>query len=241
MKKVMFISISVILLVITIFGTPVFAAKPDVPPQGPFNELWDALNSLQQQIEAVLAELLGQIEAEVTARIDADQGVASAAQAANDALQNLLETAIASGDAATASAAQAANDALQNLLETDIAAEEDARIAADNNLQSQIGNSETPILGAWESRAPYIEYDADTYGFVVASIDGKYYGGSCNTLWVEVWDPEGAPHKIVEHGELGDLLSITVPVPKGYSWRVQTGDFPVCELEMTIYWVSLGN
>ena len=110
-----------------------------------------------------------------------------------------------------------------------------------DDIQSQIGNSETPILGVWESRVPYIKYDADTDGFVVASIDGKYYGGSCNTLWVEVWDAEGAPHKIVEHGELGDVLSITVPVPKGYSWRVSEGSLPICEPTMTIYWVSLGN
>ena len=110
-----------------------------------------------------------------------------------------------------------------------------------DDIQSQIGNSETPILGAWESRVPYIEYDADTDGFVVASIDGKYYGGQCNTLWVEVWDEDDTPHQIVEHGELGDVLSITVPVPKGYSWMVSAGGIPICEPTMTIYWVSLGN
>lgn len=110
-----------------------------------------------------------------------------------------------------------------------------------DDIQSQIGNSETPILGAWESRVPYIEYDADTDGFVVASLDGKHYGGVCNTLWVEVWDADDTLHQIAQHGELGDELSITVPVPKGYSWKVSTGGLPVCEPTMTIYWVSLGN
>ncbi len=110
-----------------------------------------------------------------------------------------------------------------------------------DDIQSHTGNTETPILGAWESRVPYEIYDADTDGFVVASINGVYYGGSCNTLWVEVWDAEGAPYKIIEHGELGDVLSITVPVPKGYSWRVSEGSLPICGPTMTIYWVSLGN
>ena len=113
-----------------------------------------------------------------------------------------------------------------------------------DDIRSQIGNSETPILGAWESREPYEIYDAETDGFVVASIDGKWYGGSCDTLWVEVWDEDGAGgtrHQIFEHGELGDVLSITVPVPKGYSWRVSEGSLPICGPTMTIYWVSLGN
>ena len=111
-----------------------------------------------------------------------------------------------------------------------------------DDIQSHTGNTETPILGAWESRVPYIEYDADTDGFVVASIDGKYYGGSCDTLWVEVWEPDDdTRHQIVEQGGRGDVLSITVPVPKGYSWKVSEGSLPTCGPTMTIYWVSLGN
>ena len=98
MKKIMFISISVILLVITIIATPVFAGKPDVPPQGPFKELWDALDSLQKQIEAEVAARIGaddalqaQIDAETAARIadvDAEQARAQAAEAA---LQNQID------------------------------------------------------------------------------------------------------------------------------------------------------
>lgn len=109
-----------------------------------------------------------------------------------------------------------------------------------DDIQSHIGNTETPILGAWESRAPYIIHDADTDGFVVASIEVDI-GGMCDTLWVEVWDKDGAPHKIVEQGGISDVLSITVPVPKGYSWSVSEGSIPVCGSAMTIYWVSLGN
>ena len=111
-----------------------------------------------------------------------------------------------------------------------------------DDIQSQIDNTETPILGAWESRESFEIYDADTDGFVVASLEVDN-GEQCNTLWVEVWDEDGTPPKIVEHGLRGDVLSITVPVPKGYSWMVSTGSFPlpICKLKMTIYWVSLGN
>ena len=111
-----------------------------------------------------------------------------------------------------------------------------------DDIQSQIGNTETPILGAWESRESFEIYDADTDGFVVASLEVDI-GESCNTLWVEVWDEDGTPPKIVEHGWKGDVLSVTVPVPKGYSWMVSTGSFPlpICKQKMTIYWVSLGN
>ena len=107
-----------------------------------------------------------------------------------------------------------------------------------DDIQSQIDNTETPILGAWHSREPYETYDADTDGFVVASLKPDI-GGHCNTLWVEVWDPDGTLHQIVEQGELGSVLSITVPVPQGYSWMVSTGGFPFCN--PTVYWVSLGN
>ncbi len=110
-----------------------------------------------------------------------------------------------------------------------------------DDIQSHTGNTETPILGAWESRAPYEIYDADTDGFVVASLEEGGLGTVCDTLWVEVWEPDDTRHQIVEQGGRGDVVSITVPVPEGYSWRVQTGDFPMCEPAMTIYWVSLGN
>jgi hypothetical protein len=114
-----------------------------------------------------------------------------------------------------------------------------------DDIQSHTGNSETPILGVWESRESFEIYDADTDGFVVASLEVDN-GEQCNTLWVEVvevWDEHGTPPKIVEHGLRGDVLSITVPVPKGYSWKVSTGSFPlpICKSKMTIYWVSLGN
>lgn len=119
-----------------------------------------AIENLQDQLD----NLQEQLDDEEAARIAGDQAVASAAQAANDALQTLLDTAIAQGDAATAGAAQDANDALQTLLDTamaegdvatadaaqaandalkalleaDIGAEEAARIAADNTLQDSI-------------------------------------------------------------------------------------------------------
>ena len=107
-----------------------------------------------------------------------------------------------------------------------------------DDIQSQIGNTEMPILGAWQSREPYEKYDADTDGFVVASLEVDS-GSVCDELIVEVWDLDDTIHKIVEYGSLGSGLSITVPVPKGYSWRISTGSFPICN--PTIYWVSLGN
>ncbi len=92
-----------------------------------------------------------------------------------------------------------------------------------------------PILGAWQSREPYEIHYADTDGFVVASLE---VGSGCGELMVEVWDLDDTIHKIVEYGSTGGL-SITVPVPRGYSWRISTGGFPICN--PTIYWVSLGN
>ena len=105
-----------------------------------------------------------------------------------------------------------------------------------DDIQSQIDNTEMPILGAWQSREPYEIYDADTDGFVVASLECD---SGCDMLMVEVWDLDDTIHEIFEYSSTYSGLSITVPVPKGYSWRISTGGFPICD--PTIYWVSLGN
>lgn len=75
----------------------------------PFEAVWDALVDLQGQIVQEIADRIFGDES-LQAAIDAEE---AARIAANAALQNLLEAAIASGDTATADAAQAANDALQ--------------------------------------------------------------------------------------------------------------------------------
>ena len=104
-------------------------ARVEVPDKVPpaFKAIWDALVDLQGQTDDEIADRTADVDEEEAARIAGD-----------DALQNLLEAAIASGDTATADAAQAANDALQSALEAAVAAEESTRAAADGALQEQI-------------------------------------------------------------------------------------------------------
>ena len=126
--------------------------KPEKVPKA-FEAIWDALVDLQGQTDDEIADRTADVDEEEAARIarddalqnlleaaiaSGDTATADAAQAANDALQNLLEAAIASGDTATADAAQAANDALQSALEAAVAEEESTRAAADGALQEQI-------------------------------------------------------------------------------------------------------
>jgi len=104
-------------------------ARVEVPDKVPpaFKAIWDALVDLQGQTDDEIADRTADVDEEEAARIAGD-----------DALQNLLEAAIASGDTATADAAQVANDALQSALEAAVAAEESTRAAADGALQEQI-------------------------------------------------------------------------------------------------------
>lgn len=246
MKKVMFLSISVILLVITILATPVFAAKPDVPPGGPLNELWNALASLQRQIES-----------EVTARILGDAAVAAAAQAANDTLQGLLgadidaeEEARIAAEAmlqadlnqeiadriADVNAEEAARLATAGALQEAINTEANARMTKDNNLQNQINAIRVPVMRSHQTRSADTYYDENGAGFVVASVLNNY-GSDRSSVIGKAWEPGGSQGNmsIYDRTEGYGRASITFPVPDHYVWKVLV--FAPDTAEVYIYWI----
>jgi len=181
----------------------------------------DAVSTLEEQLEGLQAQL----DSEQAARIDADAATASAAQAANDALQALITADIANEEAARIdadSALQADIDAEEAArlsadatLQVSINDEADSRFARDDNLQNQINSILMPKMWSRQFKALNTNYYAATDGFVVVSV------WNASSAW-------GVSDSSSENGYYGliakqyDSETMTVPIPKGRWWKVVT-------------------
>ncbi len=212
-----------VLLILTLVGGPVLAKSPDNTAQGPvFQELRDAIDEAVAEMTLLIGNVQVGLEQLVDDSISAIQDLIAGIQDQLDDLQ------------------------------TQLGAEETARIAADNNLQSQMDNIElTPgplgpvgpvgpagpsgAFGDYQSRQINVRYKAASDGMVIASLSKSPSGG---TNWIigDIWAPEW---RVIARDIGTHAASITFPVKKGTTWQVRANSNPGVTTSVT--WMPMGN
>jgi len=204
-------------------------ARVEVPDKVPpaFKAIWDALVDLQGQTDDEIADRTADVDEEEAARIAGD-----------DALQNLLEAAIASGDTATADAAQAANDALQSALEAAIAsgdtATADAAQAANDALQSAleaaIVSGDTATANAAQAANDALQnlLEAAIASGDTATADAAQVANDALQSALEAAVAAEESTRAAADGALQEQIDDIQPIPAGVivMWSGEIGDIP---------------